>query len=542
MHNRTIKPFKAISMISALLLTFSALLNVASASAASFVAPNNSDIRYIGRWNLDGLSNNEAIAYLGGSFLDVQFTGSSVSAIMSYGDWGPTVDIAMEIDGVLHYKALASNDRFRRLTVSGLHGGTHRLRLFRQRSTTRDKTTFHGLELDDGHNVSASPAYSSCRIEVYGDSASDGSTANCANNDRECGFDSAYHAWPRILGDKLNAVVNNNAISGLGVRNGYGTYFIGNQKPGLENTYNQSSVLPDGRGYSWNLSSFIPQVVVMGLGINDFGTQGLGNNFEGGIDNYGDLAIWKDTYKQVTRSLSDNYGPDTHFVFTVPVLPGWSRLVEPYVEEVANELAAEGLVASFYSMTIPGQTARHPGRGDHEDMAEELKQHLSNFNLGACSGGEDRPQQPIQPQPPQDSGELPEIVRLKDNWQNRYIQVSSEDAWKELTTINLEADWWSMQWVPEKVSGNTYRLKNRWTNLYLNASNEQEWSSVVAAPLEESWGSMKWIIENVDSNRYRIKNEWTGQYIVSQEENGAVLRQATLRGDWSSQIFSFEGL
>lgn len=512
------------------------------ATAATYVAPSDSNFNYIGRWNLDNLSNNQAVAYLGGSYVDVQFSGTSVTAIMSYGNWGEELDIAMEVDGVLNIRTLKSNANQWKLSVGGLSRGTHRLRLYRQRSTTRDKTTFHGLELDDGNWVSKSPAFSSCRIDVFGDSATDGSTANCANTDRECGVDSAYHAWPRILGDKLNARLNNNAISGLGVLNGYGTYNVGNDKPGLENTYDQSSVLPDGRGYGWNLNSFKPQVVIFGMGINDFGTQGLGNNYGGTIDDYNQYNRWKNAYKDVTRSLRSSYGNNTHFVFTVPVIPGWSRQVEPFVEEVANELAGEGIATSFYTMSIPGETGKHPGRQDHRDMAEEMRVHLANFSLGACSGDADQPTTPVEPKPPVDSGSLGAVIRMKDNWQNRYIQTSSEDPWLEQTTINLNEDWWSMQWVPEQVSGNTYRFKNRWTGLYLNALNEDEWSGIVTAPLENSWGSMKWSIEKVDGNRYRIKNEWTGHYLASQEGDGAVLRQAALRSDWSSQIFSLENV
>ena len=104
-----------------------------------------------------------------------------------------------------------------------------------------------------------------------------------------------------------------------------------------------------------------------------------------------------------------------------------------------------------------------------------------------------------------------DFIRIKNRWK----KDGQTDYRLNIQNQNVDAgaadpNWWSAQWVLEKVSGTDfYYIKNRWqkdgkTNYYLHNQN----GVIEAGAIQPAWWSAMWSLEKVDATFYRIKNRW----------------------------------
>ena len=346
------------------------------------ISPSNSNLQYTGR--IDASDPNAPKLYYAGSSITTKFEGTSLQARFSEDNWGGSQHVGFIIDGgemIIREVANGAND----VTVevaSGLENTTHDLIVVKRESPGDDNLIFLGLTLDEGAGLSAPDPGPTRRIELYGNSVTQG--VNADNTVDAEGGDEVHNGWGSygmILARQLNAECHNQALSGLAVQDGTGFWNGSAGGIGLVSTYDQINA-NDGRQTAWDFSGYTPHLVVMAMGIND-------NGF---IDE-GEKESWKDSYKSVINDLRNNQYPNADFVLTVPPLGTEYTRIEGYVEEIVNELNDPDVHYFDLTVAVP---AAHPNAAVHTAMADQLEAFVNTLDI---DWGDDSTPQP-EPEPP----------------------------------------------------------------------------------------------------------------------------------------------
>jgi len=232
-----------------LFLIAALILNAYSAEATANGSLSDTNIKYFGRWDLS--SPAQHVSYWGGAYLKVNFTGTTVKIKL-----GHASNYYVKIDGGAWMTASNVAGTVS-LTPTPLPNGTHTL------SVAQGKDydyvfNFQGLILDSGAATSP-PTVSSNLIEFVGDSITAGYT--CAQADvsgygwvcsESLGAEHTQIAYPGV-----NLVTTTNHGTGQDIQ-----YF-------KEQSFNYPSS-PD-----WNFANYTAKVVVINLGQNDIGANGI---------------------------------------------------------------------------------------------------------------------------------------------------------------------------------------------------------------------------------------------------------------------------
>jgi lysophospholipase L1-like esterase len=194
------------------------------------------------------------------------FTGTAINLEMA--DYGNYFDVF--VDGVQYATILGDNATTDYPLASGLAPGPHSFVVHRRTEAVVSITQILGVTFPEGGGLLPPPKPPSRRIEVIGDSIScafgvlgDGPSCTGTND-----LEEHYDSYEAIAGRAFDADVHTIAWSGKGVYDNYG-----------DTGGSASGTLPDLYGYaiptatpptSWDFTSWIPDVVVIELGTNDF--------------------------------------------------------------------------------------------------------------------------------------------------------------------------------------------------------------------------------------------------------------------------------
>ena len=202
-----------------------------------------------------------------------------------------------------------------------------------------------------------------------GDSVTCGEAMDRAPNwkeDRPASWD-AYHSYGMLLGRKLDAQVHLVCFGGRGlVRDWRGRSDVQNAPQFFDLALPDDTTPP-----LWNHDSYIPDVVVVSLGTNDF-------NFT--IGDFPERESWVSAYVRFVRTIRAHY-PDAHILLTEgaivddmtdPQRPRKSVLAG-YIKETVSRLADPRL-HYFESRHYPGDASdAHPTAAQHAAMARDIE-------------------------------------------------------------------------------------------------------------------------------------------------------------------------
>jgi lysophospholipase L1-like esterase len=179
-------------------------------------------------------------------------------------------DYNVFLDGKLH--AVLRTDPSQNLyPLEKLDKGTHTLMITRRNDGNYGIGVFEGLVLEKGESLRPPPATLRRRIEVIGDSFSvgygnEGAGVQCAELR---GFENNYLAYGSIAARALGAECHTIAISGKGMVRNYGAPGPTSPNP-MPDFYDR--ILQQDASLKWDFSRWIPDAVVINLGVNDFST------------------------------------------------------------------------------------------------------------------------------------------------------------------------------------------------------------------------------------------------------------------------------
>ncbi|WP_426502203.1 cellulose binding domain-containing protein [Dactylosporangium sp. McL0621] len=226
--------------------------------------------------------------------------------------------------------------------VNNLSNAEHTVRLAKRTESPWAAGEFSGFVAAPGGAILSRPAARPRQVELIGDSWTAGygnmsTTRDCSSNGGVTRNSNADSAFGALAAKDLGADYQTIAWSGLGMVRNYGgqntaTSFRSYYDTDLQALYN-SAVWP-------NPGTWKPQVVVVGLGINDFSTALTAGEPWATVDAL--AADYRTAYLAFIAKLRDRYGPDTYIVLTYPDLSYITTAFASSVQQIVQTRAGQG--------------------------------------------------------------------------------------------------------------------------------------------------------------------------------------------------------
>ncbi|XXX73449.1 SGNH/GDSL hydrolase family protein [Sorangium sp. So ce134] len=340
--------------------------------------PSGDTVRFIGRFDTTkpegprfSWAGSSIVTRFSGTSISVRFNDESTAAQSNF--------FQVVIDGESKGVLKVNGDEELYTVAEGLPDGEHDLLLHRRTEPLVGVTQFIEFIPEQGEELLPVPPAPERRIEVIGDSISAGYGIDGA--DETCPFTSDtennYLAYSALTGRLLEADTTIVAWSGRGVVRNYD----GEVAPTMPQIYGRT--IADEEQPAWDFSSWVPQVVVINLGTNDFSINVPGDaQFR---------APFTNAYADLVETVRENY-PEAFIFCTIgPMLSdsypeGAEALTRArdYIGQVVEDRTAGGddrvrlLEFPPHSKETDGLGCDyHPSAKKNRDMAEQLAEAIS---------------------------------------------------------------------------------------------------------------------------------------------------------------------
>ncbi|MBN2341726.1 MAG: hypothetical protein JXX29_09440 [Deltaproteobacteria bacterium] len=358
------------------------------------ISPSDSHLQFVGRIDF---SNPEAPSFSHpGVSVRIRFTGSRLHVLLedSAHRQSPETtnyfNVIVDNQKPIRMKTTPAEQTY--VLAHNLSPGEHEVVLFKRSESSHGddlnvgKVTIHGFRIDADADLLQVPK-KRWRMEFIGDSITCGygnefSSPNPVNDHFTTLNSNAYMAWGAIAARKLDADYMSVAYSGRGVVRNYG----GHDSPTIPDIYLQT--LPDDpKAAPWQPANYIPHIVVINLGTNDF-SEGLppGPAIDDLQKRYGER------YQSFVMELQGYYPQATFVIAFGPMLsdsfpPEYQALhrVRTELTRMVNELRSTGMEIHLLELTPqqpPFGEDFHPTVATHQRMAKKLVRFLSQHGIG----------------------------------------------------------------------------------------------------------------------------------------------------------------
>ncbi|NLG18383.1 MAG: SGNH/GDSL hydrolase family protein [Fibrobacter sp.] len=329
----------------------------------NFIRSDDPGIQYFGRFDF---SNPEAPGFdWPGVYIKARFEGTSCRAVLS----GKNRYDAY-VDGQLQSTITVSAEKDTFTIAEKLEDRAHDLLLTKRSESNLETSHFHGFILDRGKKLLEPPEAPERKIEFIGDSHSAGygneftsREVSAALHDHVCFVSTNTSlSYGPVAARAFGAQYQVNAYSGRGLVRNYA-----NEMPGKELSYYYQKTLISqmnltGKSPDWDFSSWIPQVVVVNIGINDFQDP----------PPYTDSSVYVSRYRAFISSIRSRYPGVKIICAATSVWP--TNLMTRLVDGIVKREKAEGHDDIWYMEYRSSNTALdwHPSLKDHRAMAVNL--------------------------------------------------------------------------------------------------------------------------------------------------------------------------
>lgn len=391
MNKITIIP-KASFLKMFIVLTLTMLCHISFAQKKTFIPASDTNIQVSGRVNT--LDPNTVFFAFPGVSIKAKFQGTSIDALLTeYGSGTATTTnyLNVIIDGgeptVL--KLLSSQSIYN--LASGLTDGTHTVELFKRTESNVGMVAFKGFMLDNSKKLLLPDALPKRKIEFIGNSITCGygnelSTTTPDKYHFTSANENNYKAWGAVAARLLQAQYSCVAYSGRGLYQNN----TGSKTGTLPLIYD--NIIADVASSQWNHYNYIPDVVVINLGTNDFSAETLSSAYTV------DSAVFVTTYVNFIKKLREYY-PNASFVCCVGTMMNdgypakakqWTR-IQKYVSSVSAYFKNNGDSKVFYLKLEPQSSPYgedwHPTAATDLVMANTLVNFINNnIKWNECPG------------------------------------------------------------------------------------------------------------------------------------------------------------
>jgi lysophospholipase L1-like esterase len=316
-----------------------------------------SDIHYVGRFDTSD-SKGPKFEWPA-SAIQTRFSGTGIDVKLS----GSENQFQVVIDGAPTIVLKTTSGSSTYTLAKGLSDGDHDVILYRRTEAFFGAVQFLGFVPSSGKPLIATPSATSRRIEIIGDSIScgygdEGTSPTCSFS---ADTENEYLSYGALTARALGAEQVTTAWSGKGVYRDFG----GSTTDELPVLYERT--LPEVAGSTWDFARWVPDVVVIDLGTNDFAKGDPGSAFT-------------TAYVAFVKQIRGHYPKAEIFVTLGPMLDGANLTqARTYLNSVVSTVKSGGDAhVSFLEFAEQNITADgggcdyHPSLKTHQKMASTL--------------------------------------------------------------------------------------------------------------------------------------------------------------------------
>jgi len=323
----------AFTLMTVYLMSCSFFVTKPEAQSSGIIDADNPYIQYIGRFDFANPKN--VVFDWAGVYICARFTGTSCAIRLK----DSTDEYAITIDD--HAPRLLTADSLQAINVAtGLSDSIpHTIMVQKRTEPLVGKGVFMGFLLDKGASLLPLKPRPGRRIEFIGNSITSG--YGVLSDSSNCNFspqtEDAAMSYASQVARNLHADYHLISYSGRGVVRNYGD--------SNRTSVNPMPALYDRTCYfdttlKWDFNSWVPQVVVINLGTNDFSTHP-----------YPDSSVFEEGYIKLIDHVRSLYPRVTIFCVSGPMI---GEPCTGYVHDVvARERRSEGRDKDIYIIEIP---------------------------------------------------------------------------------------------------------------------------------------------------------------------------------------------
>jgi lysophospholipase L1-like esterase len=358
--------------------------NSATDTTMAFTNAENPNIQYTGR--IDFSDTKAPTFWFPGISIKANFEGPSIDVVIkdyALGGAQTTNYYTVLIDNAV-YKVIEVNatDTLYRV-ARNLSDAVHSIEIFKRTEAQVGRSSFKGFCLQINKQLTAAGAQLTRNIEFIGDSYTCGygnelSIAAPPTGNPNTGFHSInennYNAWGAIIARDLNATYHCTAYSGRGLyRNNSGST-VGT----LPAIYGRTN--PDNASATWTTSNYIPDVVIIHLGTNDFAPEQTATpsmvDSTAFVDTYIDFITTLRGYYPTAKIICIRPNSETDYY---PV--GFKTLtrITSYMHAVTDHFIGNDANVFYFALTPqspPYGEDWHPSAGTHQSMAIQIESFI----------------------------------------------------------------------------------------------------------------------------------------------------------------------
>jgi hypothetical protein len=331
--------------------------------AGNLVPGDNEVFTISGR--CDYTNRNEVSFDWPGITITFGLTGTSCAAVI----YGPCM-FDLFIDNQFVNTISAADKKDILPLAHKLTNNQHIVKLVKRNETVNKPVVFYGVIIDTDAELFHVAQKITRKIEFIGDSYTAGYAneflfRECKDEDAEGIVFSTTNArlsFANLIAGSFNAERYINAISGKGIVRNYGWSDIGSEFLRCYGRTLLTSVSnPAVNGAHWNYA-WHPDVIVIGLGINDFQAD----------PPYADSLQFDSTYTMFVTSLKEQHPGVKIICCATKIWP--ANLLIPRVRGIVESFREKGDNGIFYFEYETENTALygHPSINDHQKIAQEL--------------------------------------------------------------------------------------------------------------------------------------------------------------------------
>lgn len=336
--------------------------------SANFIPANDPNIQYFGRWDFsDPLA---PVHSWPGVYICARFAGTGIGIQLTDNFCYYNVFIDGELKTVFHNDSTGTQTC---TLVSGLPDGEHTILFTKRNETFQGKYSFHGFILDDEQTLLPPPAKPARKIEFIGDSFTSASGNEYDKNDKpanDAPITNIYEGFGPIVARHYHAQYQMTCRAGFGLVHDW----QGNPEGNVPDHFDQT--LLSSEQPKWNFRQWTPDLVVIGLGLNDYSGFGGWQNEATGED----ATLYKTEYHQFISQIRNVY-PGVKILAVAPHVE-W---LQKQISEVVSEEIAEGntnVFYAFYPYFEDGYVyGEHPSVATHHKIAEILIEAIDKMKV-----------------------------------------------------------------------------------------------------------------------------------------------------------------
>ncbi len=328
--------------------------------AANIIPASNPYIQYFGRW--DFTDPNAPSHSWPGTYIYAEFEGTSIGVRMNDNFCYYNVYIDGKFHSIFHPTLSGVNSYS---VVTGLADGQHTFLLTKRNETSWTKFVFNGLVLDDGKNLLPPKEKPVRKIEFVGDSFTSASGNEATESGTPADVNKVTNldlGFGPLTAKHFEAQYQMSSISGYGMVMDY----LGNVAGNVPYYFDRALIISENP--KWDFTKYLPNLVVVCLGLNDY--NGFGG-YTNGTVSASNKELFKTKYHQFVSTLRSVYPGVKIMAFAAQV--DW---IHATVKEIVEEEKLIGYKDIFYS-DFPYYTGGyvnngHPNVETHKKIADRL--------------------------------------------------------------------------------------------------------------------------------------------------------------------------